>query len=135
MALVRMSALMIENQIFSAAFEEAITLHFHARPEFIGTLMEGIASCTPGGRFISANRNGLFQLGLSFNALQSHTFSSLFGLPVSSLYDRYRTNAPGLLNRCLHSGVRVFGRAQLGLGTGAQVLASHHDWAPPPANA
>ncbi|WP_252867255.1 GAF domain-containing protein [Janthinobacterium lividum] len=47
MALVRMSALMIENQLFSATFEDAITVHFHARPEFIGTLMEGIASFTP----------------------------------------------------------------------------------------
>ena len=48
MALVRMSALMIENRIFTATFDNAITLHFHARPEFIGTLMEGIASFTPG---------------------------------------------------------------------------------------
>jgi transcriptional regulator of acetoin/glycerol metabolism len=115
MALVRMSALMIENQLFSATFEDAITLHFHARPEFIGTLMEGIASFSPGGRFLSANRNGLFQLGLSFAALQSHTFSSLFGLPVSALYDHYRTASPGLLNLCMHSGVRVYGRAQLRL--------------------
>ena len=113
MALVRMSALMIENQLFAANFEDAITLHFHARPEFIGTLMEGIASFTPGGRFLSANRAGLFQLGLSYSALQSHTFSSLFGLPVSGIYDHYRTAAPGLLNLCMHSGVRVFGRAQL----------------------
>ncbi|MRX11763.1 GAF domain-containing protein [Pseudoduganella sp. FT25W] len=115
MALVRMSALMIENQLFSATFEEAITLHFHARPEFIGTLMEGIASFSPGGRFLAANRNGLFQLGLPFSALQSHTFSSLFGLPVSALFDHYRTASPGLLNLCMHSGVRVYGRAQLRL--------------------
>src|ERR1019366_7860154 len=90
MALVRLSAQMIENQLFSAAFQDAITLHFHPRPEFIGTLMEGIASFTPGGRFFSANRIGLFQLGLSLVALQSHTFSSLFGLPVSALFDHYR---------------------------------------------
>ncbi|MES2345963.1 MAG: sigma-54-dependent Fis family transcriptional regulator [Pseudomonadota bacterium] len=115
MALVRMSALMIENQLFSATFEDAITLHFHTRPEFIGTLMEGIASFSPGGRFLAANRNGLFQLGLPFSALQSHTFSSLFGLPVSALYDHYRTAAPGLLNLCMHNGVRVYGRAQLRL--------------------
>jgi len=115
MALVRMSALMVENQLFAAAFEDVITLHFHARPEFIGTLMEGIAAFTPGGRFIAANRAGLFQLGLSFAALQSHTFSSLFGLPVSSLFDHYRTAAPGLLDLCLHSGVRVQGRARLRL--------------------
>jgi transcriptional regulator of acetoin/glycerol metabolism len=115
MALVRMSAQMIENQLFSAAFQDAITLHFHPRPEFIGTLMEGIASFTPGGRFLSANRIGLFQLGLSLIALQSHTFSSLFGLPVSALFDHYRTAAPGLLSLCLNNGVRVCGRAQLRL--------------------
>ena len=115
MALVRMSAQMIENQLFSAAFQDAITLHFHSRPEFIGTLMEGIASFTPGGRFLSANRSGLFQLGLPLSALQPHTFSSLFGLPVSALFDHYRTAAPGLLNLCLPSGVRVYARAVLRL--------------------
>ena len=115
MALVRMSAQMIENQLFSAAFQDAITLHFHSRPEFIGTLMEGIASFTPGGRFLSANRSGLFQLGVPLSALKAHTFSSLFGLPVSSLFDHYRTAAPGLLSMCLHNGVRVYARAELRL--------------------
>ena len=124
MALVRMSALMVENQLFSAAFEDAITLHFHARPEFIGTLMEGIASFTPGGRFLSANRAALFQLGLSGPALQAHTFSSLFDLPLSALYDHYRAAAPGLLDLCMHNGVRVRGRAELRLARGAHLLSA-----------
>jgi sigma-54 dependent transcriptional regulator, acetoin dehydrogenase operon transcriptional activator AcoR len=130
MALVRMSALMIENQMFAATFENAITLHFHTRPEFIGTLMEGIASFSPGGRFLAANRNGLFQLGLSYPALQAHTFSSLFGLPVSALYDHYRTAAPGLLDLCMHNGVRVRGRAELRLTNGVHVLTGAFDDAP-----
>jgi transcriptional regulator of acetoin/glycerol metabolism len=133
MALVRMSALMIENQMFAATFEHAITLHFHARPEFIGTLMEGIASFTPGGRFLAANRNGLFQLGLSFPALQTHTFSSLFGFPLSALFDHYRTAAPGLLDLCMHNGVRVRGRAELRLPTGVHALTTPGE--PPPAPA
>jgi sigma-54 dependent transcriptional regulator, acetoin dehydrogenase operon transcriptional activator AcoR len=115
MALVRMSAQMIENQIFSAAFQDAITLHFHSRQEFIGTLMEGIASFTPGGRFLSANRSGLFQLGLPLTALHSHTFSSLFGLPLSALFDHYRTAMPSALSLCLHNGVRVYAKAELRL--------------------
>lgn len=115
MALVRMSAQMIENQLFSSAFQDGILLHFNTRPEFIGTLMEGIASFAPNGRFLSANRSALFQLGLPLSALHSHTFSSLFGLPVSALFDHYRTAAPDLLSLCLHNGVRVFGRAQLRL--------------------
>ncbi len=89
--------------------------------------MEGIASFTPGGRFLSANRNGLFQLGLSFSALQSHTFSSLFGLPVSALFDHYRTAAPGLLQLCMHSGVRVLGRAQMRLANGVHALTDHNE--------
>jgi transcriptional regulator of acetoin/glycerol metabolism len=135
MALVRMSALMIENQMFAATFENAITLHFHARPEFIGTLMEGIASFTPGGRFLAANRTALFQLGLSYPALQAHTFSSLFGLPVSALYDHYRTAAPGLLDLCMHNGVRVRGRAELRLTNGIHVLTGASNPAPVPVAA
>jgi transcriptional regulator of acetoin/glycerol metabolism len=111
MALVRMSVQMIENQLFMATFQEAITLHFHSRPEFIGTLMEGIVSFNPSGRLLSANRVGLCQLDLSVVALQSHTFSSLFGLPISALFDHYRSSAPSLLTLCLNNGVRVFGRA------------------------
>lgn len=118
MALVRMSVQMIENQLFAAAYQDVITMHFHSRPEFIGTLMEGIASFSPGGRFLSANRSGLFQLGLPQSALQTHTFSSLFGLPVSALFDHYRTVSPGLLNMCLHSGVRVYARADVRAANG-----------------
>ena len=113
MALVRMSAQMIENQLFSAAFQDSITLHFHSRPEFIGTLMEGIASFSTSGRFLSANRCGLFQLGLPLSALHAHTFSSLFGMPVSALLDHYRTASPTMLDLCLHNGVRVSARASL----------------------
>ncbi|PUA18312.1 sigma-54-dependent Fis family transcriptional regulator [Glaciimonas sp. PCH181] len=113
MALVRMSAQMIENHLFLAAFQDAITLHFNTRPEFVGTLMEGIVSFSPSGRFLSANRTGLFQLGLPMSALQSHTFSSLFGLSITALFDHYRTAMPGLLSLCMPSGVRVYGRAQL----------------------
>jgi len=131
MALVRMSALMIENQLFAATFEHAIVLRFHARPEFIGTLMEGIAAFSPGGRFLAANRNGLFQLGLSHAALQTHTFSSLFGLPVSALFDHYRTAMPGLLDLCMHNGVRVRGRAELRLGSGVHALTVPGDAAVP----
>jgi len=132
MALVRMSAQMIENQLFTAAFENAVTLHFHSRPEFIGTLVEGIACFTPGGRFLSANRSALFQLGLSQAALQSHTFSSLFGLPLSTLFDHYRAAAPGLLSLCLHSGVKVYARAELRL---ANSVFQHYSEQPPLAAA
>ncbi|PXX42114.1 GAF modulated Fis family sigma54 specific transcriptional regulator [Undibacterium pigrum] len=112
MALVRMSAQMIENQLFASSFQDAIKLSFHSRPEFLGTLMEGIACFDNDGRFLSASRSGLFQLGLPLSALLTHTFSSLFGLPVSALHEHYRTATPGLLALCLHNGVRVYAKSQ-----------------------
>lgn len=120
LALVRMSAQMIENQMFAASFPDAMRLHFHARAEFLGTLVEGIAVFTPDGRFLSANRSAQFQLGLSFAALQAHTFSSLFGLPVSMLHEWFRTStAPRQLG--LHNGVAVWCRARLQPRTAWQV--------------
>ncbi|MET4575513.1 sigma-54-dependent Fis family transcriptional regulator [Ottowia thiooxydans] len=113
LALVRMSAQMIENHMFAGVFPRAIRLHFHARPEFLGTLVEGIAAFTPDGRFLSANRSAQFQLGLPFNALKAHTFSSLFGLPISSLVEESWGGLPTPQQFCMHNGVSVWCRAQL----------------------
>lgn len=107
LALVRMSAQMIENHMFAGSFPKAVRIHFHARPEFLGTLVEGIAVFSPEGRFLSANRSAQFQLGLSFSALQANTFSSLFDLPISALLELFSgTGAPKQLH--LHSGVAVW---------------------------
>ena len=112
MALVRMSAQMIENQLFANTFEDVVCIHFHSRPEFIGTLVEGIAAFTPAGRFLSANRSGEFQLGLSSRALHAHTFSSLFGLSMSQLIDTERGAPAGIVQLQLPSGVKVFARVE-----------------------
>ncbi|GAA4003712.1 sigma-54-dependent Fis family transcriptional regulator [Comamonas faecalis] len=113
LALVRMSAQMIENQMFAGSFPKAVRLHFHARPEFLGTLVEGIAVFTPEGRFLSANRSAQFQLGLSYNALQAYTFSSLFDLPMSTLMELFggASDAPRQLH--LQNGVSVWCRADI----------------------
>jgi transcriptional regulator of acetoin/glycerol metabolism len=116
MALVRMSAQIIERQLSSAAFDNAITLHFHARTEMIGTLDEGIASFTPGGRFLSANRAALLLLGLPLASLQSYTFSSLFNLPLSLLVDHHRSATPSFLSLILQNGQQFFARTELRLG-------------------
>jgi transcriptional regulator of acetoin/glycerol metabolism len=112
LALVRMSAQMIENHFFAATFPQSVVIHFHSRPEFIGTLVEGIAVFSPAGKFLSANRSAQFQLGLSLRALQAHTFSSLFGMSMSSLIDHHRSAAMGFIGCCLHDGVQVYLRAE-----------------------
>jgi transcriptional regulator of acetoin/glycerol metabolism len=91
MALVKMSARMIENHWLSDDHRNAMRLHFHARPEFIDTLMEGILAVAPDGRIVGANRSALEQLGLSGAALRQHHLLSLFGVQMGTLVDRFRS--------------------------------------------
>ena len=113
LALVRMSAQMIENHMFADIFPKAIRVHFHTRSEFLGTLVEGIAVFSPEGRFISANRSAQFQIGLPFAALKAHTFSSLFGIPISSLIDLFSGTLPTPKQLVLHNGVAVWCRVKI----------------------
>ena len=108
LALVRMSAQMIENQMFANVFSDAVRVHFHSRQEFLGTLVEGIAVFSQDGRFLSANRSAQFQLGQSVNCLQAHTFSSLFGLSMSQLLDRLRGSNGQSVMLVLSNGVAVW---------------------------
>lgn len=63
LVLVNMSAKMIENRAFLCNFRNQYVLRFHSRPEFIGTLWEGILALNEEGCILAANRNALFQLG------------------------------------------------------------------------
>jgi len=116
MALVRMSAQMIENHMFADIFPRAVRIHFHSRPEFIGTLVEGIVVFSAEGRFLSANRSAQFQLGLSCNGLKAHTFASLFGISMSRLFELCAGSAPRLHSLCLHNGVTVTCRVKIKAG-------------------
>ncbi|RKP55713.1 sigma-54-dependent Fis family transcriptional regulator [Pararobbsia silviterrae] len=109
MALAKMSAQMIENHLFASTFTQALRIHFHSRPEFIGTLMEGIAAFRADGSFLSANRSAQFQLGLPLASLRAHTLSSLFTTSSGELIDRICSAgaANSGIELMLHSGVRV----------------------------
>jgi sigma-54 dependent transcriptional regulator, acetoin dehydrogenase operon transcriptional activator AcoR len=105
MALVKMSGQMIENRLIASAFGDGLRIRFHSRPEFIGTLMEGIAVFDLDGRLLSANRSAQFQLGLELGALRSQTLEALFGERADALI-ACAGDLPRRLE--LHSGVVVF---------------------------
>ncbi|MDR5825033.1 sigma-54-dependent Fis family transcriptional regulator [Caballeronia sp. LZ043] len=105
MALVKMSGQTIENRLISSAFEDKLRVRFHSRPEFIGTLMEGIAVFELDGRLLCANRSAQFQLGLDLRSLRAQTAETLFGEGVEKFIGR-PGDAPRRL--VLHSGVGVF---------------------------
>ncbi len=109
-ALVRLSAQMIENQMFAPEFPDDIIISFHVRPEFIGSLYEGIAVFSPDGQLIAANRSALLQLGLDRFRMVGQTCSSLFKLTLARLLDQTRHLPQPVLKLPLVSGTEVYGR-------------------------
>jgi transcriptional regulator of acetoin/glycerol metabolism len=133
LALVKLSAEMIENQIFrSQAREHAFSLYFHCRPEFINTMMEGIVSFDASGTVVSANRQALSLLGCSISNLKVHSFQSLFGLPVSALYDHYRSTSPQLLMLNTNNQLQVFAQARINAQNRAFHMGSTRSAPPSP---
>ncbi|NPT42416.1 GAF domain-containing protein [Paraburkholderia sp. 1N] len=125
MALAKMSVQMIENHLFTNTFRETLQIAFHGRPEFLGTLMEGIAAFTCDGRFLSANRSAQFQLGLPLTGLRAHTLSSLFGLTSAQLIDRLRVSRDQHLSLNLCNGAVVCAHVEFRRATRAD-----HAWPP-----
>ena len=107
MALVRMSARMIENQWLSAECNNRLRLHFHGGAEFIGTLLEGIVFLEPDGRIMGANRSALSQLGMGAATIRSHSVMSLFGTTPSAICDHFRAPLAAPMRLSLPNGHRV----------------------------
>ncbi|WP_434115784.1 sigma-54-dependent Fis family transcriptional regulator [Paraburkholderia caffeinilytica] len=128
LALVRMSAQMIENHLFSNQFVDAIRIHFHARAEFIGTLYEGLAAFAPDGTFLSANRSALFQFGQPLADLLPQPFEALFGIAFARVLQQI-ARAPGEgIVLTLPSGVRVVARGEFAAPRYVASAASAEDF-------
>ncbi len=122
MALVRISVQQIENQMFANGFEHDLVLHFHVRPEFVGTMYEGIAVFSQDGRFLAANRNALQHLEMDRYQAESHSFSSLFNSPLAAIFDQ-----PGQFPRPVQqlrtcTGITIYCRGKTRLIPASRVL-------------
>jgi transcriptional regulator of acetoin/glycerol metabolism len=85
LVLINMSVHMIENRVFQHQFRNDVIVHFHGRPEFVGTLNEGLIAFNASGMALGATRTALFQLDMPFAAaIQGMTIGQLFNasLPV-----------------------------------------------------
>lgn len=108
LALVKMSAQMIENRLFLASHKSDIVLHFHARPEFIGTLWEGVAMFTETGQLVATNRSGQFQLSLNSQNSQSIDFDNIFDTPLASLLKQMIGADKLIVPLRLNNGARIY---------------------------
>lgn len=83
--LVNMSVHTIENRIFMGAYKGMRFIHFHSRPEFVGTLSAGILAMDEGDRVVAATRNALLQLGVQSCDIVGHHLEEFFNVSFNSL--------------------------------------------------
>jgi transcriptional regulator of acetoin/glycerol metabolism len=90
LAMVGMSAQMIENHWFSDRFRHGLRLHFHPRAELLGTVREGLLAVSPDGAILGANRTALSFVGTSAAALRMEGLEGVFGVSVPAVVDHCR---------------------------------------------
>ncbi|WKB52374.1 sigma-54-dependent Fis family transcriptional regulator [Eleftheria terrae] len=112
LSLVKMSVRMIENHLLGADHGDALRLHFHARAEYIDTLMEGILAIDREGRVLAANHSALQLLGMSGAAVRMNSVVGLFGVSVNTLLDHFRSAVAAPLKLCCNDGQQVFLQAR-----------------------
>ncbi|MGY4830019.1 GAF domain-containing protein [Sphaerotilaceae bacterium SBD11-9] len=93
LAMVSMSARMIENHWFNDKFRHGLRLHFHTRREMLGTLREAMIALSPEGGILGANRVALDLLGLNMPALRNLGLESVFGISLGRIADHCRQHA------------------------------------------
>ncbi|MGN6389183.1 MAG: sigma-54-dependent Fis family transcriptional regulator [Burkholderiaceae bacterium] len=98
--LVNMSVQTIENKIFVGMFAARRFIHFHSRPEFVGTLSEGILALDEADQVVGATRNALLQLGVKSEEITGHQLEEFFNVSFQALMRD--------AGKSLHAAVPIF---------------------------
>src|SRR5580698_7415621 len=89
LVLVGMSRQMIENRLLDARYRHANMIHFHSRPEFVGTLHAGKLAVSDDGVVLAASRSALFQLDFRSHAeLCGKRIEEAFNVPLEDMIAR-----------------------------------------------
>ncbi|CAM2196229.1 sigma-54 dependent transcriptional regulator, acetoin dehydrogenase operon transcriptional activator AcoR [Paraburkholderia kururiensis] len=89
LVLVGMSRQMIENRLLDARYRHANMIHFHSRPEFVGTLHVGKLAVADDSTVLAANRSALFQLGFrSLDELRGKRIEEAFNASLEDMIAR-----------------------------------------------
>ncbi len=93
LGLVSMSAELIEQRLFSDRYRQQLVLAVHSRPEFIGSLWQGLLAFSDDGRLLALNRQAGELLSIASDSVGSHCFASLFGCSLSAVVDQSRRSS------------------------------------------
>ncbi|AZF02137.1 Nitrogen regulation protein NtrC [Pseudomonas orientalis] len=123
MALVNLSAKMIESCYFLRHFEHHWLLRFHLQAESVGLFSEGLLAFDGEGRICALNQSALNLLGQLRGALLGQPVEAVFDCSLDQLLGRASANATAGWPLRTRDGRRLFA-ALRGQGRPAPVLAS-----------
>ncbi|HSD61414.1 MAG TPA: GAF domain-containing protein, partial [Burkholderiales bacterium] len=84
LALVRLTAKMIERRLVLSQHGSELLVHLHRIPEFAGTLCEGVMAFSEAGRILGATYCAFTELGISPDTMHQHSFATLFDMPLEA---------------------------------------------------
>jgi transcriptional regulator of acetoin/glycerol metabolism len=137
LVLVGMSRQMIENRLLDARYRHANMIHFHSRPEFVGTLHGGKLAVADDSTVLAANRSALFQLGFrSLSELRGRRIEEAFNASLEDMIARsirgsfhpvtvYSANATNRFFLVAQTSQNNSGRVARVLGSDAPAAARH----------
>ncbi|NMM05427.1 sigma-54-dependent Fis family transcriptional regulator [Polaromonas sp.] len=118
LGLVRSAARMIEHRLFDTRHDlrrwGGLRLRFHAQPEGLGTVTEGLLAVREDGLLAGANRTALDLLGLGWHDLAQTRLDSVLLEPLTQLLDwcQRSSHIPRMVH--LRSGQAVWMRVEAG---------------------
>jgi len=90
MALTNLSAKLIESCFFLQQCEGNYLLRFHAQPEYIGLLSEGLLAFKGDGQITAVNETALNLLATSRDALLGQSLDTVLDIRLDDLFERAR---------------------------------------------
>lgn len=108
MALVNLSAKMIESCYFLRHFENHWLLRFHVQAESVGLFSEGLLAFDGEGLICAANQSALNLLGRLRGGLLGQPVEAFFDCSLDQLLGRASANATASWPLCTRDGRRLF---------------------------
>ncbi len=126
LGLVRLSVQLLEKRLFESEFADDILIAFHARPEYIGSLQEGMIAASPDGRILGLNPAAREWLASADGPGEAVDLGDLFKVSLGVILDRCKAAPSSLLKLDLRKGGQLFAqvRSQRSL-----ILANPHSGA------
>lgn len=137
LGLVKTAARMIENRLLVADCRRKrhLRIHFHAQPEGIGTLAEGILMLSGDGRIIGANRVAMALFRMNSLQVGALHLNMVIDVNLDSLLAQHRRRPDQLTPVHLHNGVLLFAQLQTDYVAAVAMPSASPASAAPPADA